>query len=155
MASYIRSWFTAPALEADNEISIVVQEPGIDSDDDDTATIHGDDDDAPPAFPSLNSAQRTAPQADPVPRILTDTQLMPPPPPPSLASRRPGAPSGASSLAPPPSTLKPPPKVAKRGKVALAPGHGPLDWASLKKSGQNLRVSRSGYLQSASSTYSV
>ncbi|EED78025.1 predicted protein, partial [Postia placenta Mad-698-R] len=27
-----------------------------------------------------------------------------------------------------------------RGKVALAPGHGPLDWANLKKSGQDLRV---------------
>ncbi|EPT01683.1 hypothetical protein FOMPIDRAFT_1023161 [Fomitopsis schrenkii] len=40
----------------------------------------------------------------------------------------------------PPTTTKPPPKPsAKRGKVMLAPGHGPLDWANLKKSGQDLR----------------
>ncbi|EIM91528.1 cytochrome b5 [Stereum hirsutum FP-91666 SS1] len=43
---------------------------------------------------------------------------------------------------PPPTTLKPPtlsPK--KREKVALAPGHSSLDWASLKSSGADLRVS--------------
>ncbi|CDO69724.1 hypothetical protein BN946_scf184687.g9 [Trametes cinnabarina] len=40
---------------------------------------------------------------------------------------------------PPPTTTKPPAKPSKRGKVALAPGHGPLDWANLKKSGQDLR----------------
>jgi N-acetylmuramoyl-L-alanine amidase len=48
-------------------------------------------------------------------------------------------------LALPPSTTKPMPNVNTKGKarakVALAPGHGALDWASLKSSGVDLRVS--------------
>ncbi|TYJ58350.1 hypothetical protein B9479_000896 [Cryptococcus floricola] len=64
------------------------------------------------------------------------------------------------NMAPPPSTVKKPsfgiqngghdggglkvaekpkPKEKKKGKVALAPGHSPLDWARLTSSGQNLR----------------
>ncbi|CEL55153.1 Cytochrome b5 reductase 4 OS=Xenopus tropicalis GN=cyb5r4 PE=2 SV=1 [Rhizoctonia solani AG-1 IB] len=49
----------------------------------------------------------------------------------------------AGSLALPPSTTKPMPNVNTKGKarakVALAPGHGALDWASLKSSGVDLR----------------
>ena len=143
MASYLRSW-----LYGQNPNAEVANVPSIETspeDDDDNETVHGDDD-APPAFPAVNSAQRASQGAmtDDVPRIVTGSQLMPPPPPPSLASRRPGTlgvPSaGSSSLLAPVTTIKPPPQPAKRGKVALAPGHGPLDWANLKKSGQNLRV---------------
>ncbi|EIW57638.1 cytochrome b5 [Trametes versicolor FP-101664 SS1] len=147
MASYLRSWLYAqnPTEEAPAAPTIVETSPPPPEDDDDAETVHGDDD-APPAFPAMNSAQRATAtsQTEAIPRILTDAQLMPPPPPPSLASRRPGV-SGSSgsslgaSLMAPPTTLKPPPQPAKKGKVALAPGHGPLDWANLKKSGQNLR----------------
>ncbi|CAE6422975.1 unnamed protein product [Rhizoctonia solani] len=46
-------------------------------------------------------------------------------------------------LALPPSTTKPMPNVNTKGKVrakvALAPGHGALDWANLKSSGVDLR----------------
>ncbi|KAH7342059.1 hypothetical protein B0J17DRAFT_594872 [Rhizoctonia solani] len=49
----------------------------------------------------------------------------------------------AGGLALPPSTTKPMPNVNTKGKarakVALAPGHGALDWASLKSSGVDLR----------------
>ena len=51
---------------------------------------------------------------------------------------------------PPPSTIKAPSKKASR-KVALAPGHGPLDWANLKKSGADLRVRRQSLVSSAAS----
>ncbi|KAF8666818.1 cytochrome b5 family [Rhizoctonia solani] len=51
-------------------------------------------------------------------------------------------PSGGG-LALPPSTTKPMPNVNTKGKarakVALAPGHGALDWANLKSSGVDLR----------------
>ena len=117
------------------------------------------DDDTPPAFPSLNSAQRqssastsTALRA-PVPTKAaaflqavaprnmpsTSNSLMAPPP--TSASSRSGG------LAAPPSTsaLTAPLGVGgasgvqgdagkKRKKVALAPGCSPLDWARLKNS---------------------
>ncbi|KAI0787573.1 cytochrome b5-like heme/steroid binding domain-containing protein [Fomes fomentarius] len=144
MASYLRSWLYAQNPNADVTNVPTVETTSADEDDD-AETVHGDDD-APPAFPAVNSAQRamSGSQPEAVPRILTDTHLMPPPPPPSLASRRPGTSgvvngSSSSSLLVPTTTTKPPPQPAKRGKVALAPGHGPLDWANLKKSGQNLR----------------
>lgn len=156
MASYLRGWISSQftATEPIPQAPTIVSPP--DDDDDDTATIRGeDDDDAPPAFPSLNSAQRLDPGSQPsaalasssVPRILSDSDRMPPPPMPGLSTRRPGAPEpssslgvppSAGSLAPPPSTTKAPKKPSR--KVALAPGHGPLDWANLKKSGQDLRV---------------
>lgn len=146
MTSYLRNWLYSQGSteQADGAPSI---ETSLAAEDDDAETVHGDDDDAPPAFPAMNSAQRAA-QTDAVPRILTDAQLMPPPPAPALASRRPGglgvpSTSSSSSLLAPVTTTKPPPQPAKRGKVALAPGHGPLDWANLKKSGQDLRVSGS------------
>ncbi|EJF64878.1 cytochrome b5 [Dichomitus squalens LYAD-421 SS1] len=156
MASYLKSWLYAQNPEAtSSDIPSIETSPPAVEEDDDTETVHGEDD-VPPAFPAVNSAQRAASgsgtQIESVPRILTDSQLMPPPPAPSLAARRPGVPgtssignslavpsAPSSSLLPPPTTTKPPPKVAKRAKVALAPGHGPLDWANLKKSGQDLR----------------
>ena len=129
-----------------------------------------EDDDVAPAFPALNSAQRASTSTGnsrPAPSnsnssslsILTDSQRMPPPPLPNLASRTPGVPharsagAGSLSLAPPPApgggslavpltTTKAPVnlKKPKRQKVALAPGHGALDWANLKSSGADLRV---------------
>ncbi|KAK7682653.1 hypothetical protein QCA50_014453 [Cerrena zonata] len=162
MASYLRNWISAvPTLSSITSTTPappeIVEFAPADDDDDDAATVRGSDDesnDIPPAFPSLNSAQRagkdTSLSSSPIPRVLTDTELMPPPPLPGLAARRPGVPSGpsvasssllvppgASSLAVPPSTTKAPKKASK--KVALAPGHGPLDWANLKKSGTDLR----------------
>ncbi|KAH9928397.1 cytochrome b5-like heme/steroid binding domain-containing protein [Fomitopsis serialis] len=152
MASYLRSWLYSqapqsadrptpagpPAIVEDTQVPTISME----DDDDDSSTVHGDDtDDVPPSFPALNSVQRLGSQqpSSSAPRTLTDAQLMPPPPVPSLAVRQHGVPSG-SSLAVPPTTTKAPLKPsAKRGKVALAPGHGPLDWANLKKSGQDLR----------------
>lgn len=53
-------------------------------------------------------------------------------------------------LALPPSTTVPMPNVNKKGKarakVALAPGHGALDWGQLKSSGADLRVSNLCFL---------
>ncbi|GBE87920.1 cytochrome b5 [Sparassis latifolia] len=141
MASYLRSWLYAQTpSDVPNTPSIVESAPH--DSDGDTETIHGGDDtdDMPPSFPSVNSAQRIASDKfteNGIPMILTDTQPMLPPPPPLLAQRQPGISSG--SLAVPLTTIKPPAKSSKRGKVALAPGHGPLDWANLKKSGQDLR----------------
>ncbi|KAI0790007.1 cytochrome b5-like heme/steroid binding domain-containing protein [Abortiporus biennis] len=164
MASYLRGWLTSQisALPTSTPESnpptptIVEREPSIEmEDDDDVDTVKGDDDDdddVPPSFPALNSAQRigtgTSTTVPALPRVLTDSELMPPPPPPSLATRRPGIPlSPSNSLGVPQTpgsslgvttTTKAPNKKASR-KVALAPGHGPLDWANLKKSGQDLR----------------
>jgi cytochrome b involved in lipid metabolism len=130
---------STPEVPSLNRIS----PPPSDDDGEATETEQDKADDSPPAFPSLNSAQRVKTQKNP--SILTDTQLMPPPPFPGLAVRTPGvpsraAPSGPSSLAVPPTTTKVPAKPSKkREKVALAPGHSPLDWAALKSSGQDLR----------------
>ncbi|EED79850.1 predicted protein [Postia placenta Mad-698-R] len=145
MAGYLRSWFASPQPAPTLSVSPIIESPSqsdsVDNDDSDTETIHGGDttDDIPPSFPAANSAQRLAPPSNTIPRILTDAQLMPPPPPPSLSSRRPGISSTPGSLAVPLTTSRIPPKPSGRGKVALAPGHGPLDWANLKKSGQDLR----------------
>ncbi|CAL1717128.1 unnamed protein product [Somion occarium] len=165
---YLRSWTSSvPSLGLTSSLPGAQPAPNIievpateEDDEDDAATLRGDDedvhiDDLPPAFPSLNGAQRAGSSKETtsstIPRILTDSELMPPPPLPGLASRRPGTssvssasssfllvPSGTSSLTVPLSTLKPPNKKATK-KVALAPGHGPLDWANLKKSGKDLR----------------
>lgn len=117
----------------------------------------------PPAFPALNSAQRARGPASSLqpnrgPPTLkpvtngspTDAQLMPPPP--RLASSRPqpgstnalrvpttgplpnrGPPRSSNSLAPPPYKV-----TNMRNKVALTPGHSPLDWAALQRSSSNL-----------------
>jgi len=143
MTSYLQSWLfggTSAVEPAPTSVPTIqeISPPASDSEDDGTETEQ--DDDIPPAFPSLNSAQRV--QSSKIPRVLTDSQLMPPPPVPSLA-RKAGVPSTrGSSLAVPPSTTKPPPKPKKGRKVALAPGHSPLDWAALKSSGADLRVRR-------------
>ena len=116
------------------------------------------DDDAPPAFPSLNSAQRQSSSSNKkaeqapapskaasflqsvAPRSTTSSNnLMAPP---SLS-----VPSRSGGLAAPPSTsaLTAPVGVGgasgvkgaegkRRKKVALAPGCSPLDWARLKNS---------------------
>lgn len=161
MTSYLRSWLSYSTQESPSippNPTILASPPKDDSDDDDNETIKGDepDDDEPPAFPSINSAQRldagTRPTEPSIPRILSDAERMPPPPLPGLAARTPGVapsfsssslavPLSGSSLSVPLTTTKVPAKKASR-KVALAPGHGPLDWANLKKSGVDLRVSR-------------
>jgi len=133
MTSYLKSWFTgAPASAVLDVPTFLKVSPPASDDGEDTET-----DDSVPAFPALNSAQR----ASQAPRILTDSALMPPPPVPSLASRISGvAPKPASSLLVPTSTTKRPQKPSKkREKVALSPGHSPLDWAALKSSGTDLR----------------
>lgn len=150
MTSYLRGWLTtgtslaSPASASIPSIVTLSPPPSDDNDDDDTATEMELDDDSPPSFPSINSAQRV--QSQNLPAFLTDSQRMPPPPLPSLASRIPGVPAQASSkgmsLAVPPTTTQMPVKPkTKRDKVALAPGHSPLDWANLKVSGEDLRVS--------------
>ena len=154
MSSYLRSWFApVPAAPPPPPVpSIEEYEPEPD-DDADTITIKADDDDnyddTPPAFPALNSAQRaaTTSRSDDPPRILSDkvAGLMPPPPVPALAKRAPGVPA-ALSVPSTPNTLTLPTSTTKRPKVSrkvqLAPGHGALDWANLKNSGKDLRVSR-------------
>ncbi|KAF9446828.1 cytochrome b5 [Macrolepiota fuliginosa MF-IS2] len=161
MTSYLRSWLasgltsTSSSSTATNgtpghvDVPTLAREsPPPEGDNDegsDTETERDRDDDSPPAFPSLNSAQRVrqkqpAATSSQLPRVLTDEQLMPPPPVP--ISRLPGVNRAAApgSLAVPPTTIKrPTPASKKREKVALAPGHSPMDWANLKSSGQDLR----------------
>ena len=143
MSSYLRDWLfggappdSPPSVPTVELISLPAS---VDEDGEETETER--DNDSPPVFPALNSAQRLQSS---IPRVLTDSQLMPPPPVPSLSVRQPGVPfsssrSSTSTLAVPPSTTKAP--IKQREKVALAPGHSPLDWAALKSSGQDLRVS--------------
>ena len=152
--------------------TIEMHSPPASDDGEDTETERGkEDDDEPPAFPALNSAQRVQTQRK---SNLTDAQLMPPPLFPASASRTQTAPNGRvtfsnaslgakgssqpsslspSTLALPPTTTKAPtsldPNKKKKGKVALAPGHSALDWAALKSSGADLRV-RKFLLKSAS-----
>ncbi|KAK7033253.1 cytoplasm protein [Favolaschia claudopus] len=141
MTSYLRSWLTgAPVATVSDAPSLVkISPPPSDDDGEDTET----EDNSVPAFPALNSAQRAAPSTSL--RVLSDNALMPPPPVPSLAARNPGvsaksSSSASSSLLVPTTTTKPPTKPSKkREKVALAPGHSPLDWAALKSSGSDLR----------------
>ena len=146
MSSYLRDWLfgsPAPPATAPSVPTVELISPPASDDDDGEETETERDNDSPPIFPALNSAQRL----QTTPRVLTDSQLMPPPPVPSLSIRQPGVPlsssrnntSTLSTLAVPPSTTKAP--VKSREKVALAPGHSPLDWAALKTSGQDLRVS--------------
>lgn len=148
MTSYLRSWLTTgTSLAIPDPLavpSIVKVSPPPSDEDDGDATETELDDDSPPAFPSVNSAQRL--QSQKLPSFLTDSQRMPPPPLPGLASRTPGVPArtpaNIMSLAVPPTTTQMPVKPKKkRDKVALAPGHSPLDWANLTSSGEDLRVS--------------
>lgn len=144
--SYLRNWFSFDAV-APPPVSTLTTIPGsfVEEDDDDGSSTVGEDD-VPPAFPALNSAQRvTLSSSSPstsyeIPTILSDDALMPPPPIPDLANRQAGVPrqTTSSSLLAPMATTERPKKPSR--KVALAPGYGPLDWASLKSSGQDLRV---------------
>ncbi|KAI5119643.1 hypothetical protein M0805_009004 [Coniferiporia weirii] len=167
MSTYLRSWlggtpFSNPASTTEeSEVSFSVSAPDAErSQEDNDSDADSDRTDTPPAFPALNSAQRLGStskldSSSALPKVLTDTQLMPPPPLPANALRVPGVPpsragaggassslmpppSASSTLGLPPSTNKPPAKKF-REKVALAPGCGPLDWAALKSSGADLR----------------
>ncbi|KAF8552052.1 cytochrome b5 [Imleria badia] len=143
--SYLRNWFSFDTA-APPSASTLRTIPGsfTEEDDDDGSSTAGEDD-VPPAFPALNSAQRATPSSSTpstshdIPIILSDDALMPPPPIPDLASRQPGVPRqiASSSLLAPMATTERPKKPSR--KVVLAPGYGPLDWASLKSSGQDLR----------------
>jgi hypothetical protein len=168
MASYLRGWLSSgiTAISSSTlttteggdkqDVPTIIRDspPPGDDDDEGSATEterDREDDDTPPAFPSLNSAQRVQQRpiaaSKPQSKVLTDAQLMPPPPIPS--SRIPGAGNGVSgSLAVPLTTTKRPSK--KREKVALAPGHSPMDWANLKNSGTDLRVRDTLFLHSPS-----
>ncbi|KAG6857394.1 hypothetical protein H0H87_004756 [Tephrocybe sp. NHM501043] len=138
MTSYLRNWLTGTVPDAVPTLNRVSPPP---DDDEDSDTATEGDDDTPPAFPSLLSVQRV----QSTPKILTDSQLMPPPPPPHLAQRTPGvdlaarSPNASSSLTVLATTERPVKPSKNRNKVALAPGHSPLDWASLKTSGTDLR----------------
>jgi hypothetical protein len=138
MASYFLSWLSSgtsaivePTL---SEPIPEISETSPPSDDEGSETER-EDDDRPPAFPALFSAQRAS---SGITLILTDTDMMPPPPLPGLARRQPGVPL-SSSLAPPATTKRPPKVSTKSRKVALAPGHSALDWANLRTT--DLRVS--------------
>ncbi|KAG6369681.1 cytochrome b5 [Boletus reticuloceps] len=173
--SYLRNWFSLDTA-APPRVSTQTTIPGSfveEGEDEDDGSSTAGEDDVPPAFPALNSAQRatsssssaSASASTPtssstsnaavsasrdIPVILSDDALMPPPPLPDLARRQSGVPraqpqiySSSSSLSPSSSLLMPMatterPKKPSR-KVALAPGYGPLDWASLKSSGRDLR----------------
>lgn len=151
--SFLWNW-ASPDAAAPPPVSTQTTVPGSfseehDDEDDDGSSTAGEDD-VPPAFPALNSAQRAAPSlsipsASQIPMLLNDDALMPPPPLPGLASRQPGVLQAKPQIAPssllaPMATTERPKKPSR--KVALAPGCGPLDWASLKSSGRDLRVRR-------------
>ncbi|KAF8485954.1 cytochrome b5 [Russula ochroleuca] len=139
MSSYLRSWLptlslqrSRPATDEEEESSTTPTNPSFSIQNPDD-----DNDDTPPAFPAIGSAQRIS---------LAPSTLMPPPSIPAPRHRVPGPPApsslSSSSLMPPPSTTRPPTQLSKskkREKVVLAPGHSPLDWAALKSSGADLR----------------
>ncbi|KAF7771606.1 hypothetical protein Agabi119p4_5917 [Agaricus bisporus var. burnettii] len=158
MASYFLNWLksgptsapeTGPttATQPTNASvpTLTRHSPPPDDEGSDTETEQDhEDDDSPPSFPSLNSAQRAKSQPSSIappnllPKVLTDTQLMPPPPIPTKRLLNPPRTNTPGSLAVPLTTTKKP-ATKKREKVALAPGHSPMDWANLKTSGQDLR----------------
>lgn len=145
MTSYLRSWLAGATVEESSPDPPIptftrVSPPPDEDEGSDTETEAYDD--TPPAFPSLSSAQR---MKSSIPAILTDSQRMPPPPLPHLAVRVPGVKparsnEASSSLGVLATTVRPVRPTKKRDKVALAPGHSALDWASLKLSGTDLRV---------------
>ena len=131
MASYLRSWLPTLSLQPSSLSAEEEESPTTPTNP--SFSVQQPDDDTPPAFPALESAQRLS---------IAPSTLMPPPAIPSRRIPGPPAPS-ASSLMPPPTTTKPPTQLSKskkRAKVVLAPGHSPLDWAALKSSGTDLRV---------------
>ncbi|KAG7089347.1 hypothetical protein E1B28_011037 [Marasmius oreades] len=133
MTSYLRSWFPSfPTEIKEEQPKIEITEQA-----DDDSGSETEREDAAPAFPSLNSAQRVK-STPTTASQRTDAELMPPPPLPSARtpSFRMMHPSSSLSVQ---ATTKPPVKPKGRNKVALAPGHSPLDWAALKSSGVDLR----------------
>ncbi len=115
MTSYILGWLAggetkSATIDDDDEsassgVSIAVDAPPVPDDGDESDS---DRSDTPPAFPSLNSAQRlggnrltttwtSSNGTDPLPKVLSDALLMPPPPLPNKALRVPGVPSITSS----------------------------------------------------------
>ena len=142
MTSYLRSWWTgAPETESEAaleqsqkpvKVEIDILPPQSDEEEED-----GYDTDRPPAFPALNSIQRASSSSE-TPKTTQPTRnaglMLPPPVPGRISSSGSG-----SSLALPQTTTRPP---KKSRKVALAPGHSTLDWAALKESGKDLRVSQ-------------
>lgn len=121
-----------------------------------------EEDNAPVVFPAPNSAQRASGGTARIPTLKplskpaqpsAPTSLMPPPRLPASAYRESkNASPGASALRvpttgplpnrgpPTSSSLAPPPykTTNARNKVLLSPGHSPLDWAALQRSGKNL-----------------
>lgn len=139
--SFLYSWLSPPPAQAPQQDSIAA--PSIEISD-----AHNDEEgneaasDEPPAFPALSSIQRSSAAGSNVVRVLDkDSIAMPPPPVPSSRI----APASSGGLMSPPVTVKKMPNVntkkKAREKVALTPGHSPLDWARLKSSGEDLRVS--------------
>jgi hypothetical protein len=143
MASYLRSWL--PTLSVQQSNPEVTEEEESQITPTVTLTVQNPDDDLPPAFPAIESAQRISSASSTSSSQLTSRSTLMPPPPSIPPPRIPGPPppSSSSSLMPPPTTTKPPTQLSKskkREKVVLAPGHSPLDWAALKSSGTDLRV---------------
>lgn len=138
MTSYLRSWLIGPQSTPEPKKSapeIEIVEPQIEDDDKDEDD--GYDTDRPPMFPALNSAQRASGSSTNERTKSKSSMMMPPPVPRFNLSVTPAMTSSDGSLAPLATT-----QVAKKSKkVALAPGHSTLDWANLKNSGEDLRVS--------------
>ncbi|KAF8271135.1 cytochrome b5-like heme/steroid binding domain-containing protein [Lactarius quietus] len=147
MASYLRTWL--PMLPSLSTLQANPKSTEEEEEEDSPTTptnptlcIEEPDaeDDFPPAFPAIGSAQRLS--STPTSSFTPSSTLMLPPPLPAPRIPGPPTPSSASSLMPPPTTTKPltrGTKSKKREKVILAPGHSPLDWAALKTSGADLR----------------
>ncbi|KAI6133459.1 cytochrome b5-like heme/steroid binding domain-containing protein [Pisolithus thermaeus] len=150
--SYLQNWFspgTAPppsSSGSDQKNKRTIPGSFVAEEELDDGSETETENDVPPAFPSLSSAQRAsapAPANDAkIPTVLSDSMLMPPPPIPAPANAtssglRSSTRVASSSLLAPMATTQRPPKPSK--KVALAPGFGPLDWAKLKSSGEDLR----------------
>jgi cytochrome b involved in lipid metabolism len=93
-----------------------------------------------PATSSLMPPPRVAPSN--LRALPTASQSMRVPTTGPLPNRGPipnrGPPVANGSLGPPPSGRPTATTPNARGKVLLSPGHSPLDWASLQKSGKNL-----------------
>jgi hypothetical protein len=140
MTSYLRSWLLGvPSEVQEPKPSQTIHEvPELEiiepQEEDDQNSDDGYDTDRPPAFPAVNSIQRASASTR-VANSSSNGGLMAPPPP--RSSRSPQAPSNQDNLTPLATT-----KVFKKSKkVMLAPGHSTLDWANLKGSGEDLRVS--------------
>ncbi|RPA88244.1 cytochrome b5, partial [Ascobolus immersus RN42] len=122
-----------------------------------------DDEDYVPSFPAIGSAQRAAPSmASLRPQSNAASMMLPPP----LPNRFQGQPNSrkpvrnmaanglmdslrsqrSGGLQTPPTITEKPKKPRK--KVILEPGHSPLDWARLQRSGYDLRgISTPGFLR--------